>query len=88
MQAITTKVLPATNTQPTRVKATAQAGSITLIWNNYVGHDANHIAAARALAAKLGWAGQWLGGYDHAGNGVFVCAIESCAMAFRVDGER
>lgn len=56
MQTITTKVLAATNKRPTRVKATAQAGSVT-ISHDYGTLDNIHEEAALALCRKLGWEG-------------------------------
>lgn len=71
MQAITTKLLPCTNTKPYRVKARCAAGSVTLsidsLPENY------HEAAARALMKKLGWDGYDLAeGGLHTGDTVFV----------------
>ncbi len=33
-----------------------------LSWNHALGQTANHVAAAEALACKLGWSGAWFGG--------------------------
>jgi hypothetical protein len=55
MQAIVTKYHGPTNSQGPRVKASAEAGSITLLWDHALDSDANHEVAARALLAKLGW---------------------------------
>lgn len=55
MQAIVTKNLGPTNSRGSRVKATAQAGSITIAWDHALNSDGNHEAAALALALKLGW---------------------------------
>jgi hypothetical protein len=55
MQAITTKYLPATNFRGSRIKATAQAGSVTVPWDDALGVEANHRQAACALMAKFGW---------------------------------
>lgn len=62
MQAITTKYLGPTNYRGARVKATCEAGSVTVSWDHALGSEENHDAACRALALKLGWHGQWLGG--------------------------
>lgn len=55
-QAIVTRVFPATNSRGARIKATAQAGTV------YIGYDEagtnadeRHAAAAAKLAAKFGW---------------------------------
>jgi len=55
MQAIVTKYLCPTNTRAARVKATADAGSITAPWDYALDTCANHRAAALALANKLKW---------------------------------
>ena len=55
MQAIITKFLGPTNRHGARIKATCQAGSITIPWDYGLGGDSNHDAAAKALRAKLGW---------------------------------
>lgn len=55
-QAIETKYLGPTNTKGGRVKATADAGSITVEWDHALNIHDNHEAAARALLDKLDWA--------------------------------
>jgi len=72
-QAITTKYLGAGNVRGSRVKATADAGSVTLSWDDALDSYANHSAAAIALANKFGWGGVWYGGGLPSNNGyVFV----------------
>lgn len=72
-QAIETKFLGATNFKGSRVKATAEAGSITLSWDHALNGPDNHIAAAKALVEKFGWGGQWRGGaIPHTSGYVFV----------------
>lgn len=69
-QAITTKFLGPTNVRGSRVKAEAEAGSLTLNWDHALNSEANHTKAAEALVRKLGWtseqakgyAGVWVGG--------------------------
>ena len=63
LAAIETKFIGPTNCRPSRVKATCQAGSLTLSWDDALDIDGNHQAAAKALARKLNWAGQWIGGH-------------------------
>ena len=46
------------------VTARCDAGRVTVHWDGSVGQAANHEAAARALAAKLGWA------WEHVGGGI------------------
>lgn len=68
-QAIVTKWLAPTSTLPSRVKATAQAGSLTLSWDSDLDVAENHARVAMALVRKLGWVPE-LGRYEaiwHAG---------------------
>lgn len=85
MQAIETKYLPATNYRGSRVKASAQAGSVTVPWDYALSVEANHDAAARTLIRKLSWFGAWVRGarVDDKGN-VYV-AINGDARSMRVD---
>lgn len=76
-QAITTKFLGPTNTLGARVKATAEAGSVTIAWDYALGIEANHRAAARQLALKLGWTGHWHGGGLPGAGFVFVNSSNS-----------
>lgn len=73
-QAITVKYLGATNTKPSRFKATADAGSVIVSYDYE--HDAKQNAriAAETLAAKYGWpnAEKLVGGQTHNGDYVFV----------------
>lgn len=71
-QAIATKFLGPTNSRGARVKASAEAGSLTVSWDYALGIEANHAAAARALALKLGWSGHWHGGGLPGSGFVFV----------------
>lgn len=87
MQAIQTKRLAATNTRGQRIKATAQAGTITIAWDHSVNYEANHRAAAMAFANKLQWEGRWVGGFTDDSNGVFVCDDAKFSMAFTVTAE-
>jgi hypothetical protein len=62
-QAIQTTFIGPTNHKGGRVKAKADAGSITLAWDYSLGVEGNHKAAAKALAVKLGWNyTAWIGG--------------------------
>lgn len=72
MQAITTKFIGPTNCKGARIKATADAGSITLSWDYELTADCNHIAAAKALVEKLDWGGQWFMGGVMGADNVFV----------------
>lgn len=53
MQAITTKFISATNYKPSRIKASAQRGSVTVEWDHALNIDGNHKAAIDALIAKF-----------------------------------
>jgi hypothetical protein len=55
MQAIVTKFIGPTNHRPSRIKATADAGTCTVSWDYSLGVSDNHIGAAKALCAKLEW---------------------------------
>lgn len=55
MQAIQTKFFGPTNTKGSRVKATAPQGSVTVGYDHALDGEGNHVAAAHALKAKLGW---------------------------------
>lgn len=74
MQAITTKYLPPTNHRGSRIKATCAAGSVTVPWSHELNVEENHTEAAGALAIRLGWRGEWLGGGNHVDGLVFVSA--------------
>jgi hypothetical protein len=84
-QAISTKYLGATNSRGSRIKALGRkAGSLgaemslTVPWDHALGIDANHAAAAKALAVKLGWYGMYFAGGapDESGN-VYVCVADA-----------
>jgi len=69
-QSISTKYLCATNTRGSRVKARSSSGlAVTLSWDDALNTDANHGAAALALATKLGWKGRWVAGAERDGRG-------------------
>lgn len=76
MQAIITKYLPATNSRGSRIKATCQAGSVTISYPYDLTGMCCHAAAAKALVEKLGWGhahyGDLMGGGLPSGNYVFV----------------
>lgn len=64
-QAIVTKFIGPSYSLGARIKATAEAGSVTLGYDYALNADKNHEAAAMALANKFGWGGRWVGGaYD------------------------
>ncbi len=61
-QAIQTKYLGPTNHRGGRIKATCEAGSVTISWDHALGPVENHTAACTALVEKLGWDGNGHGG--------------------------
>lgn len=88
MQAIITKYLSPTNSNGARVRARCQARSLTLHWDHSLGQEANHHAAARALAADLHWTGEWVSGGLPDGTGYcYVCRSGDPAFALLTDGE-
>ena len=73
-QAIETKYLGPTNSRGSRVVASAQAGRLTLPWDDALDVTENHRRAALALAERYGWwATGWIGGGTRTGY-VWVCA--------------
>ena len=74
-QAILTKYLAPTDYRDGRVKAQADAGSITLPWDSDLDTDENHLGAALALAAKYGWKGEWAGGGMPQKGTVWACCF-------------
>jgi hypothetical protein len=78
MQAINTKSFGPGNVRGSRVKASAQAGSIFVGWDHALNYERNHAAAAQALATKFGWHGPWIGGGMPNGGGmVWVQAADA-----------
>lgn len=72
MQAITTKYLGPTNHRVARVRAVAEAGSITVSWDHALNSRENHEHAAIALCNKLGWDATRFVGGGVSGGCVFV----------------
>ena len=85
MQAITTKFIAPTNTRGSRIKATAQAGSVTLNWDHALNPADNHKAAAMALVKKYKWFyGEWMSAELPDGSSVWVCAHEYQDNSFNI----
>jgi hypothetical protein len=85
LQAITTKYLGPTNFRGSRVKATCQAKSITLSWDDAKDVESNHDAAAKVLASSLGWNGTWVaGGLPDSRGNVYVCLTRGNLVAGKV----
>lgn len=55
MQAIKTKYLPATNFKGSRIKASCEAGSLTIPYPYELTIERVHAFAAMELCNKLGW---------------------------------
>ncbi|WP_448955739.1 hypothetical protein [Labrys neptuniae] len=88
-QAITTKFLGPTSHRPARIVARASAGSVVVSWDYGLNSEANHAAAAKALASKFGWRGNWVAGGlpDNTGD-VFVCIHDGTPTpAFTISAE-
>ena len=64
MQAIKTKYYGATNTRGARIKATCDAGSVTVSWDYALGAEANHDSARKELQLKLAKEGEKKYGYN------------------------
>jgi len=72
-QAIVTRFLPATNHKPSRVKAIADAGTVTISWDHGLDGDGNHRAAAMRLCVKYGWATEEEFDRRYSGGGLPSC---------------
>lgn len=69
-QSISTRYIGPTNYRGSRVKARSSSGlSLILSWDDAIGVDDNHRAAAHALAVKLKWSGRWIAGGAADGRG-------------------
>ncbi len=81
MQAIETKYLGPTNTKGARIKASAEAGNVTVPFEYGPGTDGAHDLALIALVTKLEWWGVWARGgkADSTGN-VYVCISRPDSM--------
>lgn len=77
-QAIVTKYLSPTNTRGARVKATAQAGSVTIPWDHALNSEDNHTEAARRLMERYSWhtKNDMRGGASPNGKGYCFVLIE------------
>jgi len=78
-QAILTKTLYATNDITyQRIKATANAGSIIIEWDDALGIEENHKAAALELAKKYEWDdhSNYVGGSSPKADEFYFVAID------------
>jgi len=73
MQAIITKYLLATHTNPSRIKATSgwDHCSVTTTYDSRLNTDENHRIVAQLLADKCSWPGEMIQGHTKSGC-VFV----------------
>ena len=67
MKAILTKVIPCTNTKPTRIKAYTEGGNSIMVSWSACDEDGRtqgqaHMYAARQLCKKMNWPGLLIGG--------------------------
>jgi hypothetical protein len=77
MQYIKTKYLCPTDHKGSRIKATASGGqTLTIPYDHALSSDDLHVKAALALAARLGWSGEYAAGRDDNGH-VFVPVTEA-----------
>jgi hypothetical protein len=84
MQAIITKYLGATNNKGARIKATCDAGSVTIGYPHEWYEEAAHASAAMALVKKLGWNdttqyGHWVSGGLPDQSGYVFVSTKSCS---------
>lgn len=72
MQAITVKYFAATIYRGARMRASCEAGSITVAWDYELNPERNAVAACEALLARLRWEGTYFGGLLPSGAWAFV----------------
>ncbi len=80
MQAIETKYLGPTNFRGARIKASAQAGSVTVPYDHALNVEGNHDAACKALVRKWGWFGSWIRGALPSSRGNVYVALNGGFM--------
>ena len=85
MQAIVTKYLCPTNNSGARIKASCEAGTVTIGYPHERNWGAEaHSEAVKALVVKLGWSGAWrLGCAPQKGCNVAyvaVCLDDKCPV--------
>ena len=83
MQTITTKYHGPGNVRGARISAKTTSGiKISLSWDYSLDADGNHQRAARALALKLNWRGQWVSGTLAGGAVVWVPVFHGEPVTF------
>jgi hypothetical protein len=82
MQAVITKYLAPTNHHGSRVKATCDAGSLTIPWDYARDLASNHLLAARCLAGRFNWPSKpsdWVQGSLPASSPHAYCFVRKVA---------
>ena len=72
-QAIIIKVLGATNTKGTRIKASTKSSSVTMSFDYSAGNEQRITKAVDELMNKLGWSGEYIIG--HLPNGDYAAVF-------------
>lgn len=86
-QAITTKYHGVVGKLGARISATARAGRVYIAYDYAASAEANHRSAARKLADKYKWKGEWHGGCVTDSHYVFVAKNSYVEDTFVTDGE-
>ena len=76
LQSISTRDIPATNTKPARVRATASGGRTMIVSKTGCEYFDAHAYAARMLADSLGWAAEFIPGATRDG----YCFVIDCGV--------
>lgn len=82
MQAIVTKFISPTDTKGARIKASCDAGSITISYPYVNSEEACHALAAMALVRKLGWVPTNLNTGEHQNGYVGAWAAGGVRMGY------
>lgn len=95
MYAIETYFIAPTNVRGARIKARVMEGrtstgaparSLTLAWDHALSLVTNHQLAAKALATRLGWPGEWIEGGGADGASVWINSHRPGAVAVVAPG--
>ena len=88
MQVITTKYLPPTNFKGSRIKASCEAGSVTVGFCHDGSVEDAHAKAAITLIVKLGWHGEYTCAGDRGGCYYFARIVPGTNVYKVVDGSQ
>ncbi|MDB4989037.1 MAG: hypothetical protein JWN04_4215 [Myxococcaceae bacterium] len=80
-QAIETRFFGPTNHRGSRVRVKCQARTMYVSWDHALDSEANHVAAARALATAMEWSGAWVGGALADGRGYAFASLRGSEEA-------